>query len=120
MKFNGFCKQTSTGLWFGITEEKPTRTEQKWREILFGYNKPKDDVLSNIIVGLFREQVLSRDFMRELMEDWINEDKRQTLEIGYVYTALCEKRQHSQECIINCITYVRSGLVKYNKELKVQ
>ena len=129
MKFNGFCKQTNTGLWFGITE-KPKHPERELREQLQLF---KNDPLgfAATFAAYFQLYVLSVNFMREwvdLMDEYyrkkFEEDKIKCVLIGTkTMTDLknkrdfYEKRDVEQNQIINCITYVMNGLVRYNKEL---
>lgn len=55
MIFNGFCKQTSTGLWSGITE-KPKYNEQELRGFILNYAAYAEDEeeakkLKDLIIG---------------------------------------------------------------------
>lgn len=125
MIFNGFCKQTSTGLWSGITE-KPKYNEQELRGFILNYAAYAEDEeeakkferlnYRSKVLSYFTYQVLSLDFVRELVEK-LEEDWREHLENCQISLALLVKNDVPQAQIINSITYVKGGLVKYNKEL---
>lgn len=115
-KFNGGCPLTNTGLWWGYTE-KPKNTEEEMR-VMLSQLEPKSENASILIMGFFMDDVISKDFMREMMEDWINDDFRIKIEEGLLYPVFKLKREaHSQSTLINGITYTKAGLIKFLKKM---
>lgn len=114
MKFGKYCPQTSTGLWSGFTE-KSTRTENEMREQILKF-KPKSLSRVAAFFECFCCFVLSEEFIKEMIENYIDKSCRYNVE-DEILNVLVGKIQCNQNCIINCITYVKSGLVKYNKDL---
>lgn len=122
MIFNGvFCKQTSTGLSFGITE-KPKLTEEEMREMLLNFD-PKCFDVNALVLSFFCDHVLSKDFMVQLMENWIDDYTREHCIEHEVMRALkVVKTSDGKEIprkdvpcneLVNCITYLRCHLLKF-------
>lgn len=121
MKFSIYCPQTSTGLWSGITE-KPKMTEEEVREQLNNFD-PKCFDVNAIVLSYFLDHVLSEDFMRQLMENWIDDYTREHCIEHEVMRALKDvktsdgfeipKKDVPCNELVNCITYLRCGLLKF-------
>lgn len=114
-KFETYCPQTNTGLWWGISR-KQTYTETQMREDLYKWNTyPPDGTVPTTVFNCFIYYVLSDDLLRQFAEILKDVD-RENLE-NTVYTVLIKKDLRPQNCVINCINYVKLGLVKYFEEL---
>lgn len=120
MKFGKYCPQTSTGLWSGITE-KPMYSEEEMRECIeTGYSSfiiLDEDAVKRLnirshIISYFKFHVMNIDFMRQYIAK-LDDDWRKYLESSLISAALLAKSDVPQNQIINSITYVKDGLVKY-------
>ena len=113
--FTKYCPQTSTGLWWGITK-KQRKKETQMREELNKYTTyPPGGSPTIVIFDCFIKNKLSDDLLREFV-DLLNNVHRQLLE-ETVYSVLIKKEPRPQNCVINCINYVKLGLVKHFEEL---
>lgn len=113
--FDKYCPYTSTHLWWGITR-KTTITEQKMRENLTQYTT--DSIQGSIFLSVFDyfiNRVITDDFLMELVQ-LLDEPRRILLE-QTVYSVMIKKELRPQNCVVNCIKYVKLGLVKYYEEL---
>lgn len=118
--FESYCPQTNTGLWWGFTR-KPMYTEKRMRDELLKYDtySIKGFVKGDIITSFFKHflyVVLSKDYMREVVEVLCDIDRHLLEET--VYSVMIKKEKRPQNCVINCIHYIQLGLVKYFEELE--
>lgn len=117
--FEKYCPYTSTHLWWGIEEVEYDETRmredlRKWdSESIRG--KIKGDV-SVSVFKYFIQCEITVDFLREIVEQ-LDQSMRRLLE-DTVYDVMIKKDLRHQNCVVNCINYVKDGLVKYNEELK--
>lgn len=113
--FTTYCPNTNTGLWWGVTK-KQRKKESQMRENLYKYNTwPPGGSPTLVIFDCFIKNKLSNDLLREFVE--MMDDKDRHLLEDTVWKVLIKKDPRPQNCVINCINYVKLGLVKYFEEL---
>lgn len=119
MKFTIYCPQTSTGLWSGITEKRMYIEEEMREYVETGCSSSTQDEdaikrlnIRSHILSCFKFHVMTIDFMRQCVAK-LEDEWREYLESSLISAALLAKSDVPQNQIINSITYVKDGLVKY-------